>query len=212
VKAVLEECRALSTPSPEDMARMATATSVGPLVVGSKGAHQVLQTVAQSLPDEEALKLFAASPNEDASRKRIIISIIIILILLVFLLVCLKLLAPDSPTLCVARVLARKTIAPVAHALKDACPLVFNVVKRSWSVRVEIFPSQTVVTHSRVEQSAPGHDEIFKFAWSVSFILRGAPLEICELFLELTHVECGNEKLTHQITGVFVEEEGKFKF
>jgi hypothetical protein len=210
VKTVLDECRALSTPSPEDMARMAMATSVGPLVVGSKGAHQVLQTVAQSLPDEEALKLFAASPNEDASRK--INFSLFFFYLMYFLLVCLKLLAPDSPTLCVARVLARKTIAPVAHALKDACPLVFNVVKRSWSVRVEIFPSQTVVTHSRVEQSAPGHDEIFKFAWSVSFILRGAPLEICELFLELTHVECGDEKLTHQITGVFVEEEGKFKF
>ncbi len=105
----------------------------------------------------------------------------------------------------VARVLARATVAPLDLAMKDACPFVFNSVKHSWAVRVEIFQHEVVVTHARTECSAPGHDEVFVFSWAASLVLKRGPGgdNVGELFLELTQVEAEEPKVAERVQDLF---------
>jgi len=183
---VLLECRLMHKPSVEDISRMAAVTRVSSLPFSSQPS-QVLESLARLLKDEESLRLFSPSSSLDEVYES---------------------LSPDSPTLGVARVIARAVVAPIEHALKDACPYAFNFVRQSWLVRVEKFSAQTIVTHSRLEHSAPGHDETFQFGWSVSFILRNVPVEICELFIELTQLtvegsKAQQDRITKAIEGIF---------
>lgn len=167
---------------------MACFTSVGGLLLDStvsQTAHQVLVSLAQLMGDTQGLDVLQANAQDTA--------------------LGLTLLPRQCPTLCVARVFARAVVAPVEHALKDACPYQFNLVRHSWNVQVERFPSQTIVTHSRTEQSAPGHEQDFQFSWSVSFILRNDPLEITELFIELTNLEVGGSKSERMLTSQVIE-------
>jgi hypothetical protein len=116
-----------------------------------------------------------------------------------------QLLPPESPTMRVARVLARATVAPLDLAMKDACPYVFNSVKHSWAVRVEIFEHVVVVTHARTECSAPGHDAMFVFSWAASLVLQRGPDgdNVGELFLELTQVEAEEPRVAERVQDLF---------
>jgi hypothetical protein len=194
LRAVLDQCRQYLNPTPQDISHMACWTSVGGGLLEDaqkQQPRQVLLAIAQLMNDKSAISQIQASGAEHLP----------------------QLLGggldPRGPTASVVRVISRAVMAPLEHAFKDALVFKFNLVRQSWGVRVEKFPSSTiVVTHTRLERSAPGHAEEFEFSWNASFLLRGDPLEISELLVELSalHVEGKHaERITKAFGEVFGE-------
>ena len=188
LRTVLDQCREYLNPSPRDISHMACWTSVGGGSLLEDAQKQqpkkVLLAIAQMMNDVNAIQQIELCPAQQLPQ---------------FLRGGLD---RFGPTASVVRVISRAVMAPLEHAFKDALVYKFNLVRQSWSVRVEKFPSTTVVTHTRLEHSAPGHDEEFEFTWSASFLLRD--FEISELFVELSSLRVEG-KHAERITKAFGE-------